>query len=295
MRRIHGGLPPRYGSLLRLTLAAALVRLAAFAPYVLVYFLPTGPWFRLLLLACPALWFLWVCPARVRYARLLSAFAADEAAPLRSRELFLRDVSWREAYRGRVKRMRAWALPLVVLLLPLLSLFLFFNPFSAVNILFAVFGGVATVLGTMANFVSRLLLGESPVQQAGVLGGVTVLAAAFLFCLGLFGVGAFRSSAYRFGYTAAMPGLAAMKPLLWQNLRLWFPTLALLGLLLAFSSAELGLLFSNILGAAPVFSVKLQLHEIALLLLITLSYLLFLPVRKYNTAKWTRNYLQAKQ
>lgn len=290
MRRMSGGLPPRYGSLLRLSLAAALVRLAALAPFFLTYFLPVGSWFRLILLGCPALWIAWVCPARVRYAGLLFAFVKDESSPLRARDLLARDASWRAVCRGRIRLMRPWMLPMCALLLFMLPLFLFLHAFSAVNILLGVFGGVATVIGAMANFISRLLMGESPVQQAGILGGISVLAAVLAVCLGLFGLGVFRSSAYRFGFTAMLPKFAAMKPLFKQNLLLWVPTLALACVLALFSYGELGLLLSNLIGAAPGFSVKLQIHQTALLALTAVSYLLLLPLRKLNTAKWAQSH-----
>lgn len=287
MRRVFGGYPPRYGELLRLTLAAALIRLAPAVPFVLAYvFLPPGSWLRLMLLLCPALWVYFVCPARVRYGAIMAAFAKNEAAPLRARDLFVREPAWRAVCRGRLRLMRRWVLPFCAMLLFLLLLFWLANPFAALNVLLGVFGGIATVLGATAAFLPRLLMGEPMAPQAGILGGMAVLMAVLAACLFLFGRGAFRSSAYRFGYTAGMPENSGMMPLFKRNLLLWLPTLILLLALLALSPQELGLMFANVLGAAPLFTVKLHIPQIILASLTAVSYLLLLPIRKLNTVMW---------
>ena len=291
MRRLFGGYPPRYGELLRLTLFAALIRLVPLVPFVLAYlFLPPGSWFRLLLLLCPALWVYLVWPARVRYGEIVAAFAADPAAPLRARDLLVRDPAWADVCRGRAKLMRRQALPLCVQLLFLLLLFILANPFTAVKVLLDIFGGIATVLGAMAAFLPRLMMGEPMAAEAGLLGGMVVLAAVLALCLFQFGRGAFRSSACRFGYTAGMPEKGALEPLFKRNLRLWLPTLTLLLALCILYGQELGLMLANALGAAPLFAVKWQIPELILALLAAVSYLLALPVRKLNTAMWAREY-----
>ena len=287
MRKYFGGLPPRYPALLRLTLSAALFRLAPLAPAALAYFLlPVGSWFRLLLLLCPALWVWAVCPARARYGQTLAAFAKDPSAPLSARALTEKNTAWQGVCRGRARRMRRHALPLLVLLAALLLLFIYFGAFSALRILLGAFGPVAAALGTAAMLLPRLLTGEAVVQQASPLGAMGVLAAALGVCLFLFSRGAFRTSAYRFGFTAGLPEAKEMRPLFRQNLRLWLPTLVLFGASLIVSYRELGLLFANVLGAAPLFTVKLRIPQIVLLSLTAASYLVLLPVRKYNTAVW---------
>ena len=258
MRRNLGGLPPRYGALLRLTLAAAAFRLAPLVPVLLVYFLiPAHSWLRLLLVAYPVLWVLIVCPARVRYGQRVAALAEDPAAPLSARALLTDGSVWCGVCRGRIQLMRRWALPLVVLLAILIALFVFFNAFTVLGMLLIVF--------------------RTPV----------ILAIVLMACVALFGWSVFQTSAYRFGYTRR-PKAGALKPLLKQNLLWWLPTLALLFALLAVGYRELGLLGSNLLGAAPLFSVKLRPFQLILLLLTVVSYLLLLPVRKYNAAVWAQ-------
>ena len=295
MRKVFGGYPPRYAALLRLALAAALLRLIPFVPFVLAYaFLPPGSWLRLILLLCPVLWLYFVLPARARYGAVVAAYVKDQSAPPRTRDLLQRDPAWRAVCRGRVKMMRLWALPLFAMLLFLLLLFLFVNVFAAVKALLDVFGGIATVLSAMAAFLPRLFMGEPMAQQAGALGAVAVLAIVLAVCLGLFGWGAFRSSAYRFGYTAGMPKKSGLTPLLKSNLLLWLPTLILLSAFGILSSQELGLMFSNFLGAAPLFTVKLQIPQIILASLAAVSYIILLPIRKLNTAIWAQNQLESE-
>lgn len=290
MRSFFGGYPPRYGELLRLTLIAALIRLAPLVPFALAYlFLPPGSWFRLVLLLFPALWAYFVFPARVRYGNLMAAFANDPSAPLRARDLLSREPAWAGVCRGRIRQMRWRALPLCAALLFLMFLFVLANPFTAVKALLDIFGGIATVLGAMAAFLPRLMMGEPVAREAGILGGLAVLAVVLGECLFLFGRGSFRTSGYRFGYTGPMPKKAAMEPLFKRNLRLWLPTLALLLILFVFYGQELGLMLANALGAAPLFSVKWQIPELVLALLAAASYLLLLPVRKWNTAVWAHS------
>jgi len=286
MRRFFGGLPPRYPELLRLTLFVALLRLVPLLPGVLAYFLlPVGSWLRLILLLCPVLWVWIVCPARVRYGGIMAAFAKDASAPLSRRIRPAGFAPWKGVCVDRAKKMRRYALPLLVLLAVLLLLFFCFHVFSALRILLGVFGAVATALGVVAAVLPRLLMGEAVVQQAGPLGGMGVLAFTLGVCLFLFGRGAFRTSAYRFGFTG-LPKPDEMKPLRRQNLRLWLPTLVLFAVSLIVSYRELGLLFANFLGAAPLFAVKLHVPQILLLSLTAISYLLLVPIRKYNTAAW---------
>ena len=290
MRKVFGGYPPRYAALLRLTLAAALLRLIPFVPFVLAYaFLPPGSWLRLILILCPVLWVYFVLPARVRYGAVMAAFVQNQAAPLRTRDLLQRDPAWRAVCRGRIKLMRWRALPLCAMLLFLLLVFALANAFAAVKVLLDVFGGIATVLSTTAAFLPRLFMGEPMAQQAGALGAVAVLVIVLAVCLGLFGWGAFRSSAYRFGYTADMPKKSGLTPLFKRNLLLWLPTLILLSAFGILSSQELGLMLANFLGAAPLFAVKLQIPQIILASLAAISYFILLPIRKLNTAAWTQN------
>ena len=287
MRKWIGDIPPRYGEMLRLTLAAALLRLVPLIPVAAAYYLlPVGSWLRLLLLSCPVLWIFVVCPARVRYGDALAALAADDTAPLGAGQMLKWREGWRGVCLGRITLIRRWALPLAILLVLLVLLFWIGGTYTAVGILLHSFGGVATVIGAVGMFLPRLAIGESIVQPAGLLGGMGVLLAVLALCLTLFGLGAFRSAGYRFGYTAGMPHVRDRKLLLKQNLRLWLPTLALLCILLLFAYQELGLLFANLLGAALLFSVTLQIHQIVLLVLTTVLYLLLLPIRKWNTAVW---------
>ena len=228
-----------------------------------------------------------VCPARVRYGKIVAEFAADSAAPLRARELLRKEPAWRAVCRGRLQAMGKQALPFFILFAFFIVLYLFFDAFSILHILLAVFGGIATVLGTMATFLPRLLLGKSMVLDAGAIGGIAALAAAFAVSLLLFGLAVFRTSPYRFG-AAGKQKVRAMLPLMQQNLRLWLPTLVLSVVLLIVAYPELSLLLANVLGAAPLFAVKLRLHQIILLALTAISYLLLLPVRRYNTAAWSK-------
>jgi hypothetical protein len=116
---------------------------------------------------------------------------------------------------------------------------------------------------------------------------VFVLFAAFGACLMLFGLGAFRTSGYRFGGSAESAAGKAMRPLLRENLTLWLPTLLLLLALLVFYYREVGLLLSNALGAAPLFSARPGIVQLVLMALCAISYFVYLPVRKYNTARFT--------
>jgi len=260
-----------------LTLKAALVRLAALAPFCFAYFQPFSPWLRLTALLTPALWVLLVCPARVRYGRQAAVLAGNASPDERP---------WQDACKGRIRLMRWWALPLCVLLVFLLLLLWLTDAFSALYVIVSVFGGIATAMGVMANAVTRLLSGEALVQPAGVPGGIAMLIVILLICLALFGWGAFQTSLYRFGYTAGAPGADRMKPLRKQNLRLWLPTLGLALLLAVFSYQELGLVLANLLSVAPVFPVKLQWYQTALMALTAISYLVLLPARRLNTAAW---------
>ena len=290
MPKLTGGLPPRYTELLRLTLAAALLRLVPLAPAVLAYFLlPRASWLRLLLLLCPVLWVFVVGPARVRYGKILAAFTADASAPLRARALLQKETEWRIMCRGRVRRMGRQALPFYVLFAFLIVLYLLFDAFSILHVLLTVFGGIATALATMATFLPRLLLGKPMVLDAGAIGGIAALTVALAVCLLLFGLVVFRTSPYRFGVPDKQK-IRVMMPLLKRNLRLWLPTLALAVVLLLFAYPQLSLLLANFLGAAPLFAVKLRLHQSILLALTVVSYFLLLPARRYNTAVWTKTH-----
>ncbi|MFH1513346.1 MAG: hypothetical protein ABIG45_08360 [Bacillota bacterium] len=285
MRKIFGGLPPRYGDLFKLALAMALFWLVSLIPFFLAFFLPLGPWFKIIAVFSPVLWVKVVCPARIRYGELMAAFARDGSAPLNPRNLLIQKQSWRGVCRGRVELVRWPALPFCTLAILLLLMLIFLNPFSALRIILEVFTWIATALGTIAAFLPRLMAGEPPVAQASVLAGVITLAAMLFisFCLFLWGL--FRTSAYRFGYPG-MPRGSDMRKLLKNNLFLWMPTLALLLSLFLLSYGEIGLIIANVLSVGPVFSVKPQLLQLALAALAAVSYMVFLPLRKLNTAIW---------
>ncbi len=285
MRNGLRAFPPRYAQLLRFTLAAALLRLAPLIPAVLAYFfVPVRSWLRLGLALVPALWVLIVCPARVRYGQALAAFVKNPSTPLRARAL-LQGGGWIPYFRARWKHMRANALPLVVLT-AVCAVLLLVNSFFGLSVVLSACSAVATGLGTVAAFLPRLMAGEAVWQPAGLLGGVAVLFVVFGVCLALFGVGSFRTSALRFGQPAGAATGGAMKPLLRENLTLWLPTLLLLAALLAFYYRETGLLLANFLGAAPLFSARPGVLQLALMAVCAVSYFIYLPVRKYNTARF---------
>lgn len=285
MRTTFGGLPRRYPKLLLLSLAAAVLRFVPCIPFCLAYFLPLGVWSKLLVVFSPALWFMVVGPARIRYGEIMAAYTKDEGVPLKVRALFSNDRAWWNTFRGRVQLTYRWALPLAVLLVMIIPLFCFANAFSALKTILNVFIWIASAIATSAAFLPRLMMGEPAVVDAGITGGALALAAALLISICLFVWGVFQTGAYRFGYTRT-PKAGDMKPLLIRNLLLWLPTLALFLVFAAFSYKELVLTLSNVLSAAPVFSVKPQLPQIVLAALTAISYCLLLPIRKRNTALW---------
>lgn len=281
-----GPVPQNYKALLRITGKAALVRVAALVPFVIAYSQPFSPWLRLIALLTPVLWALWVCPARLRYAAAMADAAQGKVAVLSLRSLSQKDRPWIAACKTRARLLWRRALPLCALGLLMVVLLWFVNAFTALKVLMNVFGGLATVVGTMAAFIPRLLMGEAAVQPAGVAGGIAALAVVGVLSLALFGWSVFQTSPGRFGYTGGIPKAGALAPLLKKNLRLWLPTLALLLISLIFTYREIGLLFANLMSAAPVFAVKLRWHQITLLVLTAASYFALLPARKRNTALW---------
>ncbi len=285
MRKIFGGLPPRYGDLLRFALVMALFWLVSLIPFFLAFFLPLGPWFKIIAVFSPVLWVTVVFPARIRYGELMAAFARDGSSPLNPRDLLIQKQNWRGVIYGRVELVRWLALPFCTLTIILLLMLIFLNPFSVLRIILEGSTWIATALGTMAAFLPRLMMGEPPVAQASVLAGVITLSAMMFISLCLLIWGMFRTSAYRFGYPG-MPRVSDMRMLLHNNLYLWMPTLALLFSLFLLSYGEIGLIVANVLSVNPVFSVKLQIPELILAALAVISYVLFLPLRKLNTAVW---------
>jgi len=281
MRKLWSGYPPRYQEVLRYTWKAVLVRLLAWAPFCLAYVQPFSPWLRLLALFTPVLWVRLVCPMRARYAEALTAVVKEQPASLPLKGLLAKDRPWAALCKARVRRMRWWALPLCVLLCFTLVLLWTVDAFSAVKVLLHVFGGIAGAL----LLIPRLITGQAAGQPVGIAGAVITLVLAGAGSAILFGWGAFRTSGYRFGFTGE-PKKGALKPLRKQNLRLWLPTLGLLVVLLAVSFQELGLLVANCISISPVFSVKLQWYQILLLVLTAATYILQLPLRRLNTAKW---------
>ncbi len=287
MQKIFGGFPPRYREILRYTLTAALVRLAAWVPFLLAYLQPFSPWLRVIALGTPVLWAYAVCPMRVRYGEALAAVAAGQPAELPLRGLLARDRAWAGVCKARIRMLRGWALPLCALVVFLLPLLWILDAFTLVKVLINVFGGIATAFAAVVMLVPRLITGSALVQPAGIAGAVIVLALFGLAALALFGWGMFRTSGYRFGFTGK-PVKGSLKPLRNQNLRLWLPTLALLLVLVLLANQEMGLLFSNLISAAPLFTVKLQWYQLVVLVLTIVSYGMLLPVRKLNTAVWAR-------
>lgn len=284
MRKIFGGFPPHYTTMLRITAKAAVMRLLPLVPFLLAYFQPISPWLRLLVLLCPVLWVLLICPLRQRYGKAIAGIVKNGDSPLSLRGL-IKDRSWVPACKGRWHLLRWWALPTVVLGVSLLLLLWVVNALSAVRVLLGVFGGFTAAMSTMATFIPRLLMGEALVQPAGFAASMAMMLVLLLISLVLFGFGMFQTSQYRFGRTK-MPKAGTLKPLRRQNLRVWLPTLGFLLLTLVFASRELGLLLSNVLSISRAFTVKLRWYQIVLLVLTAGSYFAGLPIRKYNTAVW---------
>ena len=214
----------------------------------------------------------------------MAAYVANSGAPLFAKLLVHKEGAWRESCRGHLRLLRWQVLPLFTLLLFLLVLLWFLDVFAALKILLNVFAFIGSALATIAAFLPRLLMGEPAVAQTGILGGVITLFAALLLSAALFGRAAFRASLHRFG-AEGKPKAGSMKPLFKTNMRIWLPTLCLSLLTLVFSYGELALLFANVLSAAPVFCVKLQIHQYSLLALTAISYFYLLPLRRYHTAR----------
>ncbi len=286
MQANSGSASLRYFALLRLTLAAALLRLVPWIPFFLVYFLPLGTWSKLLIVFSPVLWYTVVGPVRVSYGAALAAYAHDPAAPLTLHRLYSRRQTWHQSFLGRLQLMRFTPLPLVLLsAFILLSLWATPNMFAALKALLNVPGWIASAIATVFAAVPLLLLGKPVWVDAGVLGGVILLAVLFLASLVWFLWGAFQTGGYRFGYEH-LPQKGALRPLLQKNLLLWLPTFILLIALAAVSYQELVLLAANLLSMEPAFGFKLGWLPSALLLATVISYLLLLPLRRYHTARW---------
>lgn len=288
MRRIISAFPPRYGELLWLTLSMLPLRVLPWLPYFAAYFLPLGVWSKLLAVFCPMLFYTVVCPLRIRYGAMLGHLAKDPGAPISARTLLARSAPWKNVLWGRVQMVLPKALPFWGLLVFTLMPLMLMNVFAGLDLVLRVYTWIASFLETTAAFIPRMLMGESPVAQAGVLGGALTMAGLLLLAFCLFAWSMFQTSAYRFGYTR-LPRFYDIKPLLRQNLRLWLPTAALAIVFVILSYSEIMLTLSNILSIAPLYAVKWRLPQIAAAALMVISYVALLPVRKMNTANWVQN------
>jgi len=281
-----GGFPPRYIKLLWLTLAAALPRLVPWIPFGLAYCLPLGLFSKLLVIFMPVLWYAVVGPMRVRYGAALTALARDPAASLSLRQLYQNGKPWHHTFRGRVDLMRGRSLPMAVIIAFILApLWMMDNVFAAIETLLTIPAWIASAIATVVAFLPRIIAGKPAWVDAGVLGGMIVLAVLLLASCVLFLWAVFQTSAHRFGYTR-LPRKGTLKPLLGQNTLLWLPTIVLGAALLTFAYQELLLVFANFISIEAVFVVKFEPLQLALLGATGLSYILLLPLRRYNTARW---------
>ncbi len=290
MSTTSGSAPLRYFALLRLTLVSLIPRLVLWIPFCLAYFLPLGTWSKVLVVFSPLLWYTVVGPVRIRYGATIAAYARDASAPLTLQSLCNREKPWHQSFLGRAQLLGVKVLPLIVLsAFILIPLWAMDNVFAALQALLGAPSWIASAIATVFAAIPRLIMGKPVWVDAGVLGGGLVLAVLFVACLALYLWGVFQTGAHRFGFER-LPKKGAQRTLRRKNLLLWLPTLVLCVALCVVSYQELILLAANLLSVEAVFSVKFHTATLVLSGLMIVSYILILPLRRYNTALWAADH-----